>query len=242
MKAVKIEFQLAQPRQHRRHPLGVDAELFGAAAHLHARRFQFEIRIDANRHFRHDAERLADHSQSLHFSFGLHVQHHAGGHRAAQIGVALAGTGEADQAGRHRRVEGDFQFTAGSDVDAVDQGRHVLYQRRHGIGLHRIVQVNRRRQVAPQQRDPLAQGGAVVGIEGRAADALGQLRERHAAHLQDVVDNRKLHQRRVWRTDTHAALPAKIDSSSVLSILRSILPFGLRGSGPGAMMILAGSI
>ena len=247
VEALEVEFQFADAFQHGGHALGVDAELLRSAAHFHAGRFELEVGIDAHRHARLERQAPADDGDAFHLRFRFHVQHHAGGDRAAQVNVAFSRTGEADQVRRHGRVERHPLLAAGSDVDAVDQGGHVLDHGRHRIGLHGVVQMDFRRQVAAQQFDPLGQLGAVVGVEGRASDSFGQAGERHAADLQAIALDLELRQRRVLRTGgAHelVSFAVSINSCSIctLNSLRSILPFGLRGRLSGEMITRAGSM
>jgi hypothetical protein len=64
----------------------------------------------------------------------LDVDQHAGGHRLAQFGVALAGAGEADLGGVGAGVQRHLQLAGRRHVDAVDQAGHELPPRA-GIGL-----------------------------------------------------------------------------------------------------------
>ncbi len=119
----------------------------------------------------------------------------------------------------------------------------MLHHGRHRVGLHRIVQLDFRRQAAPQPRHALSQAGTVVGIERRLADAFGQTAQRHAADLQAVVDDGEPAQRGMLRAGRiHDEDSLNTCASCVLSNLRSILPFGLRGRLSGDMMIFCGSI
>ena len=96
-------------------------------------------------------------------------------------------------AGGHAGVERHLQLAAGGDVDAVDQAGHVLHQRRHRVGLHRVVQLDLAAgRCARSWAHALRQQRAVVGVERRAADALRQAGQRHAADLQAVVDDGEL--------------------------------------------------
>jgi len=59
--------------QRLRHLLGIDPELLRAAAHLHARRFQFEIRIDTHRHARGEFELLRNAGQKTNLAEGFDI-------------------------------------------------------------------------------------------------------------------------------------------------------------------------
>ena len=79
------------------------------------------------------------------------VDQNAGGNRLLQFAFGLAGAGETDVARIHSRVERDAQFSAGRDIQAIDQPRHVVDERGHRVGLDRVVQGNFVRQVLAQQ-------------------------------------------------------------------------------------------
>ena len=59
VEAEEVEVELGDPVEQRRHLLGVDAELLGAAAHAHAGAAHGEVGVDPDRHPRADAEVLA---------------------------------------------------------------------------------------------------------------------------------------------------------------------------------------
>ena len=82
--------------------------------------------------------------------FGL--DQHAGGQRLQELGVGLAGTGKTDTVGRHAGIQRLGQLARRGHVEAVDHGREESHQRRHRIGLDRIVQIEARRQVGAQRR------------------------------------------------------------------------------------------
>ena len=103
--------------------------------------------------------------------------------------------------------------------------------------------------------DALAQQAAVVGEERRLPDAFGQGRQRLAADQQLAPGGGELRHWRVARRAGRgllgihrrlrhvgsAALRAWADHS-VDNSLRSILPFGLRGSGPTRTAMPAGTM
>ena len=63
VKALEVEAELPDPREHRGHALGIDAELLGTAAHLHARALQLEVGVDPHRHARARAVARAESRQ-----------------------------------------------------------------------------------------------------------------------------------------------------------------------------------
>ena len=130
---------------------------------------------------------------------------HAGRHRLGQFGLALAGAGEADAGRVHAGVEGDLHFAAGGHVQAVHQSGQVLDQGRHRVGLDRVVQFQPGRQRGAQLLHAPGHQGAVIGIERRAADPLGEPGEGDAAHLQAVVGDGKQGLGRVDGLAAHGA-------------------------------------
>ena len=97
MKTLEVQVQCGKFLQHVRHLLGIDAELFRAAAHFHAGRFQLEIRIDADRRFGPDALLFAKGGSPAHFTEGFHIEYHPGRHRLGKFLVGLGRPGKADQ-------------------------------------------------------------------------------------------------------------------------------------------------
>ena len=151
----------------------------------------------------------------------------------------LAGPGEADLARRHAGVERDLELAAGGDVDAVDDARHERDERRHRIGLHRVVQLDRggrcRRSSATPRVDQRA------GRTHRTAcgpTRSREPRERHAADDEAIVGDGPAGCAR----SAAGALKFAAPVNSAPSALRSILPLGLRGSGPGRMSMRAGTM
>ena len=196
----------------------------------------------------------------------LDVDQHAGGDRLAQLLGALARPGEADLGRIGAGVERHLQLAGRSHVDAVDLARHEGHQRRHRVGLHRVVQLDGRRQRLPQLGRAGGEQRAVVGVERRAADALGEARQRQAADLQLAAGDRKALHRRMHGQHpaqrfgkVHQSAPAVAAAAgaalgagppggcpacrrAATIALRSILPFGLRGSGPCIISIAAGTM
>ena len=242
MQAERLDAGRAQLGQRLRDLLGIDAEGLGAAAHAHAGRLQFEIGIHAQHHARGDAERLGLLRDAGDLAAGLGIDAHAGGDRPAQFGRALAGTGKADVAWIETGVQRGRQFAARGDVEAVGQSRHVLHHCRHRIGLDRVVQLELRRQGAAHGGHARRDQGAVIRIEGRAADPLGQARQGDAAYQQFAAGDGKLLLRCVDGF-VHAEVGlSKRSRKAARNSLRSILPFGLRGKGSARSAMWAGTM
>ncbi len=255
MEALELEAGRGDGVQHGGHELDVDAELLGAAAHLHAGPLQLEVRVHAHGHARDDAQLRADVLQQVDLAHGLEIEQHPRRDGLAQFRFALAGAREADLARIGPGVQRHLQLTSGGDVDAVDQLRHQTHHRRHRIGLHRVVQANAGGQRRAKLVDTPAQQGSVIREERRLADALGQRRQRLAADEQLAAGAGELRHRGVARRGGRdllgihqrlrhvgsAALPAWA-THSVDNSLRSILPFGLRGSGPTRTAMPAGTM
>ena len=199
METLEREAQPADLREQRRYLFGVDTERLRSATHLHARTLQFEIWIDTHGHPRRPAESRRDPGERARLAEGFDIQQHAGGNRLDEFLVALAGPGEADPGGRTAGVERGPQLARRCDVESVDQSGHVPDQRRHRIGLHRVVQLDVRRQRLPQFGDAGGQQCAVVGIERGLPDAGREPRERHAANDEFAVLDRELAHRGVDR-------------------------------------------
>ena len=156
-----------------------------------------------------------------------------GDHGLAQFVVVLARAREADFTRIGPSVESDLQFASRGDVDAVDTGGHVGDQCRHRIGLHRIVQLDLGGQGGAQLGYAAIKSGAVVGIERRLAHAGSKARDGLAADQEFSVGMRKLVHRRVRRRGTGSSGHGQAAGvNSVLRVLRSILPFWLRGRAP----------
>ncbi len=191
MQAKEVEIELGDAPQQLRRLFRIDAELPRAAAHFHAGRLQFKIRVHPQHHSRPQPQGVADPVRAVGFAHRLQVQHGAGGDNLAQFGIGFSRSRKADLARCHAGVQRRLQFSAGSHVQAIDQAGHVLHQRRHRVGLERVMQAQaggqRRAQIAHARR----QQGAVIGKEGGAADAFGQARQGDAADVQAAVARRK---------------------------------------------------
>ncbi|MNQ58870.1 hypothetical protein D3C85_730890 [compost metagenome] len=254
VKTVKIQPQLANAAQQRRHEGRIDAKRLRAAAHAHARAAQGEIRIHAYGHPGRHAQPFAGQCHPLQLGARLHVDQYASGHGPRQFPIALARPRKTDAFRRHGRIERRGQFAARGHVDAVDQARQPLHHGRHGVGLHRVMHMHASGQGGAQFRHAARDVRAVIGIERRAAHPLRQPAQRNTADLQHVAVHGKLlaqgrvqGQFRTVRADQvlHAASPvwtAYARASSRASKGRSILPFGLRGSTPSRISTHSGTI
>ena len=69
VEAREVQVETVQLAHHLRHALGVDTELLRAAAHAHARRFELEVRINADRDPRPGALLLRDVREQPHLAF-----------------------------------------------------------------------------------------------------------------------------------------------------------------------------
>ena len=190
--------------QQRGHFLGVDAELLGAAAHAHAGALDLEVRIHAYGDARADAQALADHRDALGLGVGLHLDRDAGSHRLRELGRRLTWAGEADAVGGHPRVKRHQHLRRRCDVEGVDEAAQVPDDRRHRVRLDRVTELDVGGQHGPQQLDPLADQGAVVREERRAAHPGGEPLERDAADalvLHATLGDRKevAHAASSWR-------------------------------------------
>ena len=158
--------------------------------------------------------------------------------------MALAGAGEADLVGVGTAVEGDPQLAAGGHVDAVDKAGHVADQGRHRVGLHRVVELDAGGQRGPQLGDAAGQERPVVGVERRLADPVDEALEGDAADQQLAAGALEL---------VHGGMDRFFAGggghwapwacwNSVDRVLRSILPLGLRGSGPSRSAMVLGTM
>ena len=86
-------------------PRRIDSERLGAAAHPHPRALDLELGIDPDREPRRLAGALGGRERALGLALGFEVEGHPGGDRLPKLGVALAGPGEADVAGRGAGLE-----------------------------------------------------------------------------------------------------------------------------------------
>ena len=257
MKTFKGKAQAANFSQQGRHLLGVDAELLGAATHLHARTLQLKVRVDAHCHPRRQAKAGGGIGQHRQLAKRLHIDQHTGRHRLAQLQIALARPGETDFGRLGTGVQRHLQLPRRCDIDTVHQTGHQRHQRRHRVGLHRVMQLHPRRQGLPQRCHAGTQEAAVVGIKRRLSDPLRQQGQRLPADDQLAVLHAELrhwcvHRRSFWDNGcglggfehgrrlgmwlreyvVSGAQAERFSSQAVDSALRSILPFGLRGSGP----------
>jgi hypothetical protein len=82
---------------------------------------------------------------------------------------------------RDAGVQRDRHLLRRRDVEAVGDRGQVLNHRRHRVRLDRVVQVQGGRQGYAKRRDPRGDCAAIVGIERRAPDSLGQPAHRHSA-------------------------------------------------------------
>ena len=140
---------------------------------------------------------------------------------------------------------GDPQLAAGGDVDAVDQTCHVIDDGRHRVGLHRVVELDACRQRRPQLGHAAGQELPVVGVEGGLADPVDQALEGDAADQQFTAGARELVHGRVdgFFAGVHVHCATLwVCSNSVDRVLRSILPLGLRGSGPSRSSMTLGTM
>src|SRR5262245_2977265 len=153
VKTLKVELQLSDPREHFGHALGVHPELLGTAAHLHARAFELEIRVDPYRNARALAGGFGEPGEAFHFAFRFEINHDAGGYRLRKLCIGLAGTCKTDFGRAHARGERDVELAAGGDIEPVDEAGKMLYDREHRVGFDRIVQLNTCRQMPAQQLD-----------------------------------------------------------------------------------------
>jgi hypothetical protein len=177
VEAKELERQGVEFGEHRRHEFGIDAELLRAAAHLHAAGLELEVRVDADRDLRPQSEPRGDARQPAHLALGLEVHDDAGPCRCLELGVGLAGPGEADLVARDVRGERDLELAARGDVEAVHLPGHVRDDGRHGIGLDGVVQLEVRGQRGPQLLHPAVHHRAVIDIKRRVADLGGDLGE-----------------------------------------------------------------
>ena len=207
----KSRLNFPDPSQHLGHALGVHAELLRSAAHFHSRALQLEIGIDPHRHAWARADGRGQFGQALHFAFRLEVDQDAGARCLRQLHVGLPGSRKTDLRRGHAGSQRDVELARGSDIEAVHQSGEMLHHGRHRIGLDRVVQLDRSRQVGAQQLDAVRNQLPVVGIKGRPAHALREHGERDAADLQAVIDHLEVGVRRMpnariaHRTETATA-------------------------------------
>src|SRR5262249_33450540 len=148
VEALEVEAELPDPAQHLRNALRVDAELLGSASHLHSGAFQLEIGVDPYRDER--TPPAAYGRDALHLALGLEVAADARRHRLGEVGVGLAGPGEADRRRFRPGSERDAQLAGRRYVQAVDERRDVLHHRWHRVRFHRVMQVHVRGNVPAQ--------------------------------------------------------------------------------------------
>ena len=75
----------------------MDTEGAGEATHFHSRALERERRIDSNRELRNDAKLIRDRQRANRLAVAFEVDRRAGANRRDQVGIALAGTREADR-------------------------------------------------------------------------------------------------------------------------------------------------
>src|SRR5204863_7790658 len=131
----------ADLRQEVRHGFGIDAELLRAAAHLHARGFELEIRIHSYGDARTKRRSARKTRQDVDLALRFDIDEDARRKRLRELAFALAGPREADLVRGHPGVERDRELAARRDVDAVDDAGHEPDERRHRIRLHRRVEL-----------------------------------------------------------------------------------------------------
>src|SRR5690606_16936446 len=73
VEAAKLHRRFADPAEHVRHDLGIDAELLRAAAHFHSGRLELEVRVHAHGHARTCSGRLRDSAEYVELALGLYV-------------------------------------------------------------------------------------------------------------------------------------------------------------------------
>ncbi len=208
----ELESALADLRERLRHLLGVDAELLGTAAHLHPRQLELEVRVDAHGDTGGSALALREGGKQPDLAERFDVEQDAGCEPLRELGLALSGACKADIAGIHAGVERHAKLAARCDVETVDESRHVIHQRRQGIGLHRIMKVDPCGQHLAELRDALVERAAVVHVERRAPDALCKTGERHPSDHELAALGRKL-RHRCMRRHAHAPQSAFKGSS-----------------------------
>src|SRR5689334_332169 len=113
--------------------------------------------------------------------------------------------------------------------------------RRHWICLDRVMKLDCGGKRTAKVRHAGIDHAAIIGEERRAAHLLGQLRKAQAANHELVVDDRKMRKIRMPRL-SHIERFSRTAACSDASVVRSILPFGLRGNGPVRTTTCAGTI
>ncbi len=117
---------VAQPGEHAGHPFRVDPELLRPAAQAHPGAAHREVGIDPDRDPGRNTEGGADRAHPGQFRLRFQFHRHTGRDRLGQFPDGLAGPGETDAVGGHRRVEGVPQLSRRGHVEAVDQAAQVL--------------------------------------------------------------------------------------------------------------------
>ena len=197
METLEGQPRLAYPRERQRHLLGIDAELLRSAAHLHARGLELEIGVHPDRDARGTALAPRKLGKQSDLAERFDVDEDAGSDGLRELDLGLAGSGEADVLRIRPRVECDAQLATRRNVETVDAAGHVGHQCRHRVGLDRVMHVDRRRDRIAQLGHARVERTAVIGIEGRAADACGETGQRHAANHQFPVFDGELRHRGV---------------------------------------------
>ncbi len=135
-------------------------------------RLELEVGVDSDRDTRGQPQLGAQSRLSSETSRSrLDVEQHPSSDCLAQLAFCLARPGEADLSRCRTRIQRHQQFTGRGHVNAVHQPRHAADQRGKRVGLHRVVQLHALREHAAKFSHTLAEQAAVVGIEGRLADA-----------------------------------------------------------------------
>src|SRR5258708_28857259 len=119
MKALKIESELPDPREHCWHALGIHAELLRTSAHFHPRAFQLEVGVDAHRHTWTRIAVSAQHRDALHLAFRLEIDDNAGGRCLREFRVGLARTRKADRPWNHPGSQSNSEFAGGRYIQPV---------------------------------------------------------------------------------------------------------------------------
>ena len=128
VKAAPFGARRDDPADQGGHARRIDPERLGAAAHAHARALDLEVGIDPDGEPRRPPQLRADREGALGLAFGFAVERNARPDRLLEFGVALAGAGKADFGRIAAGLQGEAQFAARSDVEAVDLLRNVLQQ------------------------------------------------------------------------------------------------------------------
>src|SRR5688500_15880080 len=119
----------------------------------------------------------------------------------------------------------------------------MLYHRRHGISLHRVMKMDTGRQMPAQKCDPLGNQAPIISIERGSAYPLGQPGKRYGSNMEATIKNRKLDRGgMLWPGIVHVPDSIEVSCQAWARSLRSILPLGLRGRLPSLHSIRTGTI